>query len=382
MALSDTELRERLLALGYIAPPITNNSRGVLLKKLEALESGVDLKTFSDSNSAEDEDDDKDAVTAPDSDITVMSTRQRLQKSTFIPQNVGMYSRCYVRTIDFWDRIGLLGTASLLLVATVLLFFIFKFVGNLSERRFRSVHLTDGIFPKCTPGNVPGVTCVADSDLKFTLDNLNLIRAAIHHATVTERCNYSGFETGEYIGMYPLFKDDYIEKLLVNEIGLKENEAKKCLQNAKVLFKTNPQLEMKVLKEGILYRNYRLLRTCAHVSWKDSIYIYALYGIISFTVVYITYRVNKWVNKLRSDGDQERRRLIKDIFDIVKQNENNRDCNFVSVRQVHEWISSAVDLRPKLWEEVIVYLKEHDTGIFIEKRYFQGDECDVFTMQK
>lgn len=51
MDISDRELRERLLSFGYNAPPVTDNSRGLLLKKLKKFESENNhLASQEDSN--------------------------------------------------------------------------------------------------------------------------------------------------------------------------------------------------------------------------------------------------------------------------------------------------------------------------------------------
>ena len=211
---------------------------------------------------------------------------------------------------------------------------------------------------------------------------MNTIKLAVHEATISNRCSSANYKSNDFVGIFLLFKDSDVVKLLVENHKFKESEANKLLQNAKILFKANPRYEIKLLNEGILYRNYRLLKTCGYASWTDSIYQYAIYAVVSFTLILITYKTHRWVNRLRNEGDQERRRLIKDIADILKQNERISDTNYVSVEQVQDWILSAVHVKPKLWDEIMKYIQEHDTGIIIEERNIRGIQCDVFRLQK
>jgi hypothetical protein len=379
--LTDTEIRERLLAFGYASPPITSTSRRILLKKLQALETGSDMKSSNDSDQVEDDDEPDTGDTRPPDYGSINSPRYRSQKSNFIPENIGMYSRCFARHIDFWDRIGFYGTTFILVVASVLLFFLFKTGVQWSDKRFRSVYLTNPVISKCSQGGVTSMTCVPDADVKFVHDNINTIRSVVHEATVTNRCGLANYKSNDFVGIFPLFNDSEIVNLLVQNHKFDEPQAEKLLQHAKVFFKANPQYEIKWLNEGILYRNYRLLRTCSYMPWSDSIYQYAAYAVVSFTLILITYKTHRWVNRLRNEGDQERRRLIKDIADILKQNQKLSDTNYVSVKQMQDWILSAVHVKPKLWDEVMTYIKEHDTGIVIEKRNVRGLQCDVFRLQ-
>ena len=345
MELTDSELRERLLAFGYAAPPITSTSRKILLKKLAALETGSEMQSTNQS----DPDDEEGTTDGLDPSInqvqdygSINSPRYRSQKSNFVPENVGMYSRCFARHIDFWDRIGFFGTACVLFLATILLFFVFKTVVQWSDRRFRSIHLTDPVLPKCSQGGMTSSTCVPDEDIKFVHDNLNTIRSAVHEITIADRCDAANYKSNNFVGIFPLFKDSEIVNSLVRNYNFKQPQAEKLLQNAKVLYKLNPRYEMKLLNEGLLYRNPRLLRTCSYISWNDSIYQYVMYAIVSFLLIMITYKILRWVSRLRNEGDQERRRLIKDIIDILKQHLKFTDTDYVSVEQVHDWIWAAV----------------------------------------
>ncbi|KAK7601385.1 hypothetical protein V9T40_008826 [Parthenolecanium corni] len=374
MEISDTELRERLLTFGYVAPPITGTSKGILVKKLQSLENGTPFMTTNTST-----EENETLESAPDGS----TIRQRPTKIEFQPQNVGIYSRCTARSVDFWDRIGILGTALLLLLATSAVFVVFKFIGDWSDRRYRSVYLADGVFPKCSQGGNPRITCVPDAEFAFTESNLNVVRAALHHATLTDRCGrLSHKASSDFIGLYPLFRDDQVKALLATELGFKAAECDTLLQNSKVFFKANPRLDVKVLNEGLLYRNQRLLRSCGLTAWNTVAYTYALYVLTSFALVWFFYKFNRWVGKLRSEGDDEKRRLMKDIVDVLKQYENKAGKRFLPVEDVRRWINEAISVSDKLWSDMEVHLREHhENSLGLERKLVHGQEREVFYLK-
>lgn len=380
MDIPDTELRERLISLGYNPPPITATSRNILMKKLKSLETGSEMESIITSSKGN-EPEDEDIVSPVVTEIKNVEMRQRRQVPNFFPENIGLYSRCYVKRTDFWEKIGTFGTFFILLAVTIVVFLFFKFIGDWSDKRYRNINLNDRIYPKCSQGGQLGINCIPDSEFKFTESNLNFIRAALHHATLTDRCVESS-KNNEFVGFYPIIKDDFIINYLVKELQLKETESKSLLRNAKVIFKMNPELDVKVLNDGLMYRNLRLLRSCGYASKNTIIYIYSLYFISSFSIVWFMYKLIRWVYKSRSDNDEERRRLIKDISDILKQNEKICGLPFVSTREMHKWLSSAIKLRSRLWNDVINYLKEHEENISLETKIIKGEECDVFYLKK
>lgn len=375
MEISDTELRKRLLAFGYVAPPITGTSKAILIKKLQSLENGTPFAAASTSADEEEK---------PGSTPEGPTIRQRPTKVDFQPQNVGTYSRCSARSGDFWDRIGMLGTVLLLLLTTTAVFFVFKFIGDWSDRRYRSVHLADGVFPKCSQGGQPRVTCVPDAEFAFVESNLNVLRAALHHATLTEQCGHSGRqETGDFIGLYPLFRDNRVKALLASELGFEAVECDTLLQNAKVLFKANPRLDVKVLPDGLLYRNQRLLRSCGFTAWNTVAYMYALYALTSFAVVWFFYKFNRWVGKLRSEGDDKKLRLIKDTVDVLRQYKAKTGQQFLPVEDVRCWIDEVVTTSDKLWMDVEAHLEQyhHESGLSLERKLVHGQERQVFYLK-
>lgn len=376
MDISDTELRERLLAFGYVAPPITGTSKAILVKKLQSLETGT---PFAAASQSADEDDDATSTT-PDGP----TIRQRATKVDFRPENAATYSRCAARSGDFWDRVGWLGTVLLLLLATSAVFFVFKFIGDWSDRRYRSVHLADGVFPLCSQGGQSRVTCVPDAEFAFVDSNLNVLRAALHHATLTERCGRPGRQAvGDFVGPYPLFRDDRVKALLAAELRFGDAECETLLQNAKVLFKANPRLEVKVLADGLLYRNQRLLRSCGFTAWNTVAYTYALYALTAFAVVWFFYKFNRWVAKLRGDGDDRKRRLMRDIVDVLRQYEAKVGQRFAPAADVRGWIDEAVALGDQLWADVEAHLEKHphEAGLGFERKLVRGEECAVFCLK-
>ncbi len=377
MEIPDAELRDRLITHGFNPPPITSTSREILRKKLIALETGCSLESMNTGKGDEEPDDSQSGA-----EQSADGLRQRVSKPKFSPVDIGVYSRCYVKKTDFWDRIGIFGTVLVLLIATIIVFFVFKFIGDWSDRRYRAVHLSDVGLPKCSEGGVLGNTCVPDSELKFTETNLNILRAALHHATLTDRCSSISWKSSNFIGMYPIFKDDYVKNLLVKELAFKQTESEMLLRNAKVVFKLNPRLDVKVLEDGLMYRNQRLLRSCGYMSWNSLAYSYALYFLASVAAVGFTYKLNRFVSKLRSGNGEERRRLIKDIYEILKQSEKETGNNFVTVKEVREWLLSEINLSTKLWNDVINHLREYEESISLKSRVVQGEECNVFCLKK
>lgn len=381
MDISDAELRERLLAFGYVAPPITGTSKAILIKKLKSLEEGIPFAPANTSAASDDE--------TADSAADGPSLRQRPTTTfEFRPENAGTYSKCSARSADFWDRIGVLGTALLLLLATGAFFLLFKWIGDWSDHRYRSVNLADGVFPRCSQGGTARVTCVPDAELGFVESNLNVLRAALHHATLTQRCSgqrggVGAGAAGDFVGLYPLFRDAHVLSLLAEELGFGPAEGETLLRNAKVLFKANPRLEVKVLEDGLLYRNQRLLRSCGFAAWNTVAYTYALYLLTGFAVVWFFYKCNRWVSKLRTEGVDQRRRLVRDIVDVLRQLEAKTGQRFAPVEDVRGWLDEAASLSDRLWAEVESQLRErrHESGLGVEQKLVRGQEREVFSLE-